>query len=252
MTVEKLFPKMHSCPKKGTCLAIVCYWLPAFILVPQWLPYFSLGMWEDPAYGSWLQIGYHALNAVVMLVLLREYLRDEWFMVTTAPGHYMGVGGIAAGLMTAVTAATVWFRMALGEEAYYVLGGLPVTEMLLTQTPRYLVRSNPVFGIACMTLLSPACLCGMFYALGFAPVCRKRTWLAYLAVAGVTLIPSILDIIWRGDTPDGILFVLDIYILRLPVHLIACWAYQKTDNLFTPMLALGILNLLGGVANLYI
>ena len=72
MTVEKLFPKMHSCPKKGTCLAIVCYWLPAFILVPQWLPYFSLGMWEDPAYGSWLQIGYHALNAVVMLVFLRD------------------------------------------------------------------------------------------------------------------------------------------------------------------------------------
>jgi membrane protease YdiL (CAAX protease family) len=54
------------------------------------------------------------------------------------------------------------------------------------------------------------------------------------------LIPAIVDILWRGDAP----FVLTGYLVHLPIHLLACWSYQKTDNVWTPILSLVTTNLL--------
>ena len=44
--------------------------------------------------------------------------------------------------------------------------------------------------------------------------------------------------------------VLSGYLLSLPIHLLACWSYQKTDNAWTPMVSLGIANLLISVAQI--
>ena len=62
-------------------------------------------------------------------------------------------------------------------------------------------------------------------------------------VAGITLIPPIVNILWRGDAA----FVLIGYLVQLPIHLLACWSYQKTDNPWTPLITLVIINLLTSI-----
>ena len=52
-----------------------------------------------------------------------------------------------------------------------------------------------------------------------------------------------MDILWRGNAP----FVLSGYLVQLPVHLLACWAYQKTDNVWTPLFTLAATNLLASI-----
>ena len=237
---------MYSRPKTAALLSIISFWAWAFVLVPWWLPFMSLGLWSDSVFGSWLDISYHTFNGVVTIVLLKNYLKDEWFMVTTDVGYYFGHGLLAAGLMIVVTAAQIGFLWFSGVDVLYMLNGLPVTEMAVAQSAGYLVSCNPVFGTACMVIFTPVCLCGLFYAVGFAPVCGKRPLLAYLAVALVILLPALLDIVWRGESA----LVMAVYLLQLPIHLLACWAYQKTDNIFTPMIALSIMNLFGALANI--
>jgi membrane protease YdiL (CAAX protease family) len=38
----------------------------------------------------------------------------------------------------------------------------------------------------------------------------------------------------------------------LPIHLLACWSYQKTDNVWTPLISLALINLLASVAQIFL
>ena len=77
-------------------------------------------------------------------------------------------------------------------------------------------------------------------------MCYKKPWLAYLCIAVITLIPPVVDILWRGEAT----LVLSVYLIRLPIHLLACWSYQKTDNVWTPLVSLVITNLLTSVTQI--
>ena len=246
--MKKYFPTMFSHPQSSLVVSIVSYWGWAFVLVPWWLPFMSMGLWENQKYASWLQIGYYTLNGLVTAGILKNYLKDEWFMITTAPGYYLGHSAVTVGLMVSSVILQMGFFRALGGDISYVFAGLPVTEMFVTQTSGFMVRSNPVFATVCTALVSPVCVCGLFYAVGFAPLGCKHPWLAYICTAVVTLIPVVVDIIWRGN----FVFMMDVYFLRLPIHLLACWSYQKTDNIFTPMFSLSVMNFLGALANIFL
>ena len=52
--------------------------------------------------------------------------------------------------------------------------------------------------------------------------------------------PPVRDILWRGEAA----LVLSGYLVNLPIHLLACWSYQKTDNVWTPIFSLAATNLL--------
>ena len=74
---------------------------------------------------------------------------------------------------------------------------------------------------------------------GFAPVCRRSRWLGYLVVTVVLALPCAFDILWRGETD----FMVALFILRLPMHWIACWTYQKADTVWAPVATLTVFNL---------
>ena len=244
--MKKLFPAMTSRPGSGELVGTVSYWAWAFALVPMWIPFLSTGLWEDRDYCSWVEIIYHALNGVVTVIILKEYLKDEWFMVTTAPGRYLGHGLLTALLMFGTVILLAVVRGLLGGNGFYLLEWIPVTELNVAQTSALMTISNPVFGAICAVFLVPISLCGLFYALGFAPLCCKKPVAAYFLVAVVILIPSVVDVLWRGDLRVS----TDRYFFLLPVHLLACWSYQKTDNIFTSMFSLALLNLLGAAMNI--
>lgn len=119
----------------------------------------------------------------------------------------------------------------------------PMTEASALSLPAVILLKHPVIGMLCMVLLTPLTVSCLFYATVFAPVCANRPRLAYLAMALALMIPRIFNIWWLGNAG----FEICTYLLQLPVHLLACWAYQKTDTIWAPIAAHALTNLLSGL-----
>lgn len=244
--MTQLFPPMYTRPKPVFAVAILLWWGMAFALIPMYLPIMCIGIWENPVYMSWFEIGYHVVNAVIAGAFLKDHFSEGWFMVGIDKKFYIGHVALTLGLMVGATLLMTLVMALFGVNPLFLLNTLPVVELSVSLSPGYLISTQPVFGTVCMLLFSPVAVCSLFYAVGFAPLCGKRPWLAYVNLAVITLVPVAIDIAWRGEAE----LMLLMYIMQLPIHLLACWSYQKTDNICTPVMTLAAINLLGAVANI--
>jgi len=237
--MEKVFPRMYSKPEKTTISGLIFCFLLVFIVLPLLKPLMGFTLWKL----AWPEICYHIVNGIVLLLFLRKYLAKEWLMVAADVRFYLKHIILTVGLMVGILLVLLRVLHCFDFQIAFMLESLPVVEMSVSYTPLHLVVTEPLFGTITLSVFSPITICALFYCLGFAPVCCKNPWLAYLCIALVTLIPPVVNILWRGDT----LFVLTAYIINLPVHLLACWSYQKTDNVWTPIISLGITNLITSI-----
>lgn len=238
--MKRFFPTMYTKPEVIQIFLLIpaCIW--AFILFPMFMPFLGLGLWEQWEVSVWLEIGYHVANGLLALFLIFAYLKEEIFMVTTEFRFYLKHILLTVGLILGVELVWLGALYLGGFDIMAMLDGLPVTEMTVSHSPLFVLELQPVFGTITFSIFTPIAVCAFFYCLGFAPLCNIKPWLGYLGVAVMALIPPIIDIIWRGNAA----YVLLGYLARLPVHLLACWSYQKTDNVWTPLLSLAGANLL--------
>lgn len=238
--MNKLFPSMQSKPEKIQIFALIPCWIWVFILFPMFLPFVGLGIWEQHEISTWLEIVYHVANCLLLLTVISGYLKEDWFMVTTDVRFYLKHIALTVGLIVGVEVVLLGVLSLCGVDVGIMLEYLPVAEMSVSHTPLYLLDLQPVFGIIVLSLFTPVSACALFYCLGFAPVCYKKPWLAYLCVAILTLIPAVIDLLWRREAA----LEMNGYFVRLPIHLLTCWVYQKTDNVWTPIVSLAVTNLL--------
>lgn len=231
---------MDSKPETIQIFALIPCWFWIFVLIPMFMPFLGLGIWEQLETSVWLEISYHVFNGFGMLFLMSGYLKDEWFMVTTDVPYYLKHIALTVGLIFGTEGLLLGTLFLCGFDIMGLLEFFPVAEMSVSHTPLLLIDLQPIIGTIVMTVFVPISICALFYCFGFAPVCYKMPWLAYLCIIVITLIPTIIDILWRGETT----FELGGYFVRLPIHLLACWSYQKTDNVWTPIASLAIVNLL--------
>ncbi len=241
--MNKVFPPMYSKPETIQIFSIIPMWFWIFVLLPMFMPFIGLGLWEQWELSVWLEIGYHVINGITMFLLIRTYLKDEWFMVTTSVRYYLKHVALTVGLI-AIAELIILITLRLCDFNYnYIFEFLPVVEMSVSHTPYLVVDYQPIFGTIALSIFAPFSVCVMFYCLGFAPICNRKPWLAYLCIAVITMIPSVIDILWRGE--NG--YMMTGYIVQLPVHLLACWSYQKTDNVWTPIATVAVTNLLASI-----
>ena len=238
--MKKLFPPMCSKPEKIQIFAIIPCWIWVFVLFPMFLPFVGLGIWDQSEISIWLDIVYHAANGFLLLMVIGSYLKEEWFMVTTNVRFYFNHVMITVGLIAVAELALLGVLYLCGLNIFDALECLPIIEMPVSHTPLATIAFQPIIGTIVLSLFSSISIFGLFYCLGFAPVCYKKPWLAYLCIAVITMIPPIVDILWRDDD----IWAVYRYLMSLPVHLLACWSYQKTDNPWTPLLSLVTVNLL--------
>lgn len=241
--MDKMFPPMYSKPEKIQTISLIPFWAFSFVFIPIYMPYIGFGLWEQWEVSVWLEIVYHVINGVGILFLMWSYLKEEWFMVTIDIRFYLNHVAQTVGLILGTELVLLFTLHFCGVNIAYMLECLPAVEMSVSHTPLFVVELQPVFGTIALSVFSPISICGLFYCLGFAPVCYKKTWLAYLCIAVITLIPPVIDILWRGEAA----LVLSGYLVNLPIHLLACWSYQKTNNVWTPIVTLMITNLLVSV-----
>ncbi|MBQ2241808.1 MAG: hypothetical protein II319_06695 [Clostridia bacterium] len=241
--MNKIFPSMTSKPEKIQIFAIIPCWIWVFVLFPMFMPFVGLGLWEQWEKSVWIEIVYHVANAVVMLLLMSSYLKEDWFMVTTDVRYYLKHVMLTVGIIIGAELVLLGTLFICGFNIDDMLECLPVVEMSVSHTPLFTIGLEPIFGTVALSVFAPISICALFYCFGFAPVCYHKPWLAYLCVAAITLIPPVIDILWRGDAA----FVLGGYLVHLPIHLMACWSYQKTDNVWTPIVSLTVTNLLASI-----
>lgn len=241
--MNNLFPSMCSKPEKFHIIVLIFCWVWVFVLLPMYMPFLGLGLWDQNELSVWLDIGYHVANGLLLLCIIGGYLKEEWFMVTTAFRFYLKHIALTVGLIAGVELVLLGTLFICGFDIANMLNNLPVVEMTVSQTPLLLISVKPILGAMTLTVFAPISICALFYCVGFAPVCYKKPWLAYLCITVITLIPPIIDILWRGQAD----LVLSGYLVQLPIHLLACWSYQKTDNVWTPLLSLATFNLLASV-----
>ena len=234
---------MCSKPEKIQIFSIIPCWVWVFVLFPMYMPFLLLGLWAEVEISVWLEIGYHVFNGIALLLLMLSYLKEEWFMVTTDVSYYLKHIALTVGLIIAVELVLLGGLYFLGFNIADMLDCLPVVEAFVTTTPCLTINLEPVFGTIALSIFAPISICVLFYCFGFAPVCYNKPWLAYLCVAAITLIPPIINIIWRGQ----VMLMLSGYLVQLPIHLLACWSYQKTDNVWTPIISLSIVNFLTAI-----
>ncbi len=238
--MSKLFPHMTSKPEKVHTFALIFSWIFFFVLFPTFLPYLGFGLWEQGESSVWLEIGYHAVTGVGVLFLILGYLKEEWFMLTTDVWHCLKHVLLTVGLILGVEAIWLGVLYLGGFDLSLMMESLPVAEMNVSHTSLSLVQFQPILGTIVLSVFAPISICALFYCTGFSPLCNIKPWLGYLGVVVVTLVPPIIDILWRGDAA----LVLYGYLATLPIHLLACWSYQKTDNVWTPLFSLAGANLL--------
>lgn len=241
--MNKIFPAMYSKPSTSKIIALIPCWVWVFVLFPMFMPFLGFGIWEQYELSVWLEISYHVANGIITLFIISDYLKDDWFMVTTDLRFYIKHIALTVGLVIIAEFVLLGPLTLFGFDIMNMLESLPVVEMSVSHTPLFLIELQPIIGAITLTVFAPISICALFYCFGFAPVCCRKPWLAYLCIAIITLIPPIIDILWRG----GAEFVLSGYLVQLPIHLLLCWSYQKTDNVWTPLISLMVINLLASV-----
>ena len=231
--MKRFFPIMNDDTEKGMHFALFAYWIFAFGVMPSWMPLFGDGFWDKVQIISWFEIIYHVINGVVIIFMLKSYLADSFLNVQLNPKGFFRIVVLSALAMLAL-AAGLWYL--LGDLA---MNFYPVSEMSVAVTSGYLIVQKPFFGIACACIFTPFAVVGLFYASGFAPVCRRNCWLGYVVVTVLMAVPCVLDVLWRGQAN----FIVTAFVLNLPMHWIACWTYQKADTVWAPIVTLAIFNL---------
>ena len=240
---------MYSKPKTIQSFLLLNIGVWVFIMVPTLMPFLGIGLWDQWEISVWLEIGYHVANGIILLFIIFGYLKDEAFMVTTEFRFYLKHILLTIGLILGVEIAWIGTLYLGGFNLQEMLENLPVTEMFISHTPLFLLDLQPICGTIVLSVFTPISVCALFYCPCFAPLCNIKPWLGYLGIAVITLIPPIIDIMWRGYAA----FMLVGYLVRLPIHLLACWSYQKTDNVWTPLLSLAGANLLlSGLLQIYL
>lgn len=242
--MKRMFPEMNECLSWGYVVCTMAWGIFAFWLLPFFLTLVSAGSGENMTVIAWIECVYYLINALVISRVLKEALSDGFLFVWTDKKEILGTG------LTAFGAMVVYILLIAQPLSNYVfkqhlLDVLPISELSASMTPGFMVYNIPIPGIICMTVLVPFTVTGLFYATGFAPVCCRNRWLGYLTVAGVLLLPALFNILWRGNGE----FVLYEYLIRLPIHWIACWAYQKTDNIWMPIFSLAAVNFATSLMN---
>lgn len=231
--MKRFFPIMNDAPEKGMHFALLAYWLIAFEVVPTFIPLLSDGYWNNLPVISWFEIAYHVLNGVVILIMLKPYLADSFLNVQLDPKRFFMIVGLSALVMLVLAAGVHYFMGRMAVDFY------PVTERIVALTSGLMVQNRPIFGTICCSLFTPFAVVGLFYVSVFAPVCRHNGWLGYIVVAVFMAVPSVLEILWRGN---GVYTGLT-FLLQLPMHWIACWTYQKADTVWAPVATLAVFNL---------
>jgi len=229
--MKKLFPPMLEKPDART-LGGIPYWFFCFFLLPS-LMQFSTMTSKGSSYEIWLEIGYHVLNFLLVMFFFFSHLKESFLMVQIRTKLVLKTAFFCAVGIAIYKICLPYIFLFLGYYRFSIasFGSMITNESDLLFYSTAVIEAQPLWGTLCMALLTPFTVSCLLYVCVFAGIGTSRTWLAYLLMAGSLLLIrlSMAFCLWPLEEE------IAIYIVQLPVHMLACWAYQRTDTVWTPI-----------------
>lgn len=247
--MKNLFPQMMEVPDARTLAGGIPYWVFAFFFFPAILT-LATGSAQGEEYIVWIEIGYHIINFVVIILFFFPYLKDSFLILQINTKEVLCTAGLCAVIIVVLKVMILFLSLYCGNGLYSdaAFGSFHTSETDLLLFSTVVVGSQPLWGTLCFVLLAPITTSCLLYASIFAPMCERKPWLAYLLMAFMCLIKHLLMsfCLWPIEQE------MAIFLVTLPVHLIACWSYQKTDTVWTPIVVHTLSNLTMSLLSLII
>ncbi len=237
MAVKTPVAIMTEYPEKPLMYKSVSYSLFGFALLPYVMTLLNLDFAVDYSQLVWMDIVYHVINFGAAAILFAGYLRDGFLNVQIHTRQIIKSAAIGALIMLALTLCMAFVGLLLQND-FLAFGVLPIMEVEMFGTSGTMVLEKPVIGTVIVTLMAPFTISCLFYATVFASVSSERPKLAYVAMAAVLAVPRIVYALTFWSWVDELM----LYLVQLPIHMVACRLYQKTDTVWTPIFALMAVN----------
>ncbi len=240
--MKKLFPQMYDAPENAQAVGGLSYGTVAFFVLPFTLSLFFFDPNSVQTY-SVLEGFYQVLNFGCLVYIFRSYLADSWLNVSIEPKKVLAVVLPAAAILTAVYADLAYGGCYGANENAWTLwmGAMPMTGIELMLLPGQFILYGGIFAMLILVILGPITTACMYYATVFAPLCAAgHRFAAYLAVAALTAVPRFVTYfaVWGGWKE------IPLYLVQLPIHLLACWSYQKADTIWAPIFTHAAVNVI--------
>ena len=236
--MDKWFPEMYDRPENGSIAASGVYWVVCYFMIPFVTIFLSWVLSDDLTAYVGVDLVTYVVNFLCMLALFRAYLSDSFLEAQLNLPRFLKTLLVSAVLILVVEIGLVLWGFRWNVPG--ILWAYPISETSVIASTSAVIIGNPLLGTLCMTVLTPVTVSCMFYATVFAPLATKNPKQAYIVTAALLLLPRLLGSWWLRDG----MYDLSIYLLQLPVHLIACWSYQKANTAWAPIVSLSITNLL--------
>lgn len=219
----------------GLAYNFVAFWTLPFLLL-----LLLAGSYRTVATNAGVEILYHLLNCAVAACIFWRYMHDSYINVIACPKEIWAVVWRSALTIFAVSGviyyACIFFLGDLTNLGAY--GMLPLFEVDLFVQPAVILEQYPILGALTAVLVGPITVSCLYYACVFAPIASERPVLAYFAMAGYVAIPRICNALTFWPPEEELV----LYLVQLPLHLLACRAYQKADTIWAPIALLALVN----------
>lgn len=233
-------------PESSKIVASITYGILAFFSLPFILLLLLQGSFDNEEVVVGVEMAYHVINFLATLCIFHAFLKESFWNVESNVKHFAKTVAMSAGVTIVVAIIVFWFLLP-SDNPYAIWGAygiLPLAEMNLFALPSDLIYVQPIWGVLCTTLLAPITIGCVYYATVFAPIANDHPKLAYVVMAVCLAIPRLCNALTYWD-PMGELVM---YVVQLPIHMVACRAYQKTDTVWAPIGVLAAVNLVTGCA----
>lgn len=236
--MKEMFPAMVYRPESRKIAATFLCWVFSFVVVPFLMPVALYVVPQKSIGYAWIELVFHLVNCVFMVRIHWDYLGDAWTELKVKWRECRIVIAVCAAVILAISNLLAW---ALG--SVHLLYAVPVTEAQLLMFPADLMYFLPVPGFLCHVVIAPLTVSCMVYAVCFAPGASSRhPWVGYLLLVILAVVPRLASTTFSYVEMR---YLLSWYAVQLPVHLICCWAFQKTDNVLVPAIILALVNMVG-------
>lgn len=238
--MSRLFPHMTDSPEHSQTLGGIAYCVFPFLILPFALMLFVLGVRDERPYVI-LEFLYQAINFWAFCTIFRTYLQDSWFTFGLSAGPILRTClRCAAGIVLYWLVILAVVMQTGADWAVQILrGAIPITGIELMLLPGQFALHGGIAAVIMLVFLGPVTNACMYYATAFSPLCAngRRLW-AYLSLAAMTAAPRIVTYltVWGGQKEKAL------YLAQLPIHLLSCWLYQKTNTLWAPILTHAAVN----------
>lgn len=247
--MKKLFPTMLDTPGAQNLAGGIPYWFFAFFFIPAIIMLSSGGV-RGESYAAWIEIGCHVINFIIMFLFFFSYMKDSFLILQVHTKDVLCTVAVAAAVIT-VLKVVIFLGAAFGGNVLYMnaaSGSVLISEADLLYYSSAVITAQPLLGTLCFVVLTPVTVSCLLYASVFAPICVRKPWAAYLVMAVLLLVAYLSMSFCLLPLEEEIA----IYLVTLPVHLVACWSYQKADTIWAPILVHAISNLLMAVATMWL